>query len=464
MANDSGNDSRPSAWRDSSLFSEDERAAFGDVEREAPHIYDPGKPKDDPASKTVQQGPAFGVTLHQRERFEAQEQALGQRVTTNRRSRTIIRLAVALVVAFAAVMVLPDYMFDANNQHFSLAWFISMVQRRIASIASAISGEGAIGGINFIFYRYVIIMLAGAALAVSGAAYQGSLKNQLASPSTLGVMSGAQLGSVLLILLAPMIPSLGYAMQGQTLSEVSGSLFGGMNPLEYALAVAQRPLFCLAGSGIVVGCVLAISFAAGHGRSSHAAMIIAGQVIAGCISSFVVVVRMYLQTYGTADQVDALTVTMAGGFDATFTLLHVVLIGIPIVACLVVVLALRNKLNLLAFNEEEARSLGISTTRLRTALVACCTLLTAVVVAFCGSIGFVGFLIPHLARRLVGPDFKYLLPASGLLGALFMIVVYFAYSNVTVPSGSISMITTTLGVIAFIIVLFRQRQTGNASW
>ena len=140
------------------------------------------------------------------------------------------------------------------------------------------------------------------------------------------------------------------------------------------------------------------------------------------------------------------------------------IIGIPIIACLVVVLALRNKLNLLAFNEEEARSMGISTTRLRTALVACCTLLTAVVVAFCGSIGFVGFLIPHLARRLVGPDFKYLLPASGLLGALFMIVVYFAYSNVTVPSGSISMITTTLGVIAFIIVLFRQRQTGNASW
>ena len=84
--------------------------------------------------------------------------------------------------------------------------------------------------------------------------------------------------------------------------------------------------------------------------------------------------------------------------------------------------------------------------------------------AFCGSVGYVGFLIPHLARRLVGPDFKFLLPASALMGSVFLLLVFFVYSNVNVPSGSVSMITTTLGVIAFIIVLFRQRQVGNAGW
>ena len=452
------------ARRDSSLFGNDERTAFGGAEREVPQIYDPGRVKDDPAAKTVRTGPSFGVSLHGRERFEAQEQALGQRISMSRHARAVMRLAVALVVIFCAVMVLPDSTFDANNHHLSLAWFISMMGRRITNITRALAGEGAFGGIDFIFYRYIVVALAGAALAVSGAAYQGSLKNQLASPSTLGVMSGAQLGSVLLVLLAPLAPALTYSMEGNTLSQASSSLFDGMNLLQYVLAISQRSLFCLAGSGIVVACVLGVSFAAGRGRSSRAAMVIAGQIIAACISSFVVVARMYLQTYGTSDQIDAISLTMTGGFGETFTLVHVALVGIPVGICLIIIFALRNKLNLLAFDEEEARSMGISTARLRVALVACCTLLTAVIVAFCGGIGFVGFLIPHLARRLVGPDFKYLLPASALLGATFLLVVYFAYSNVTVPTGSISMITTTLGVIAFVIVLVRQRRTGNASW
>ena len=464
MAQKTGNEKRAAAWRDSSLFSSDERAAFGDASQDAPQIYNPDNSGGDPATKTIQAGPSFGVSLHRRERFEAQEQALGQRSLLSRRGRVVLRLAIALALVFCAVMVLPDSTFNANNNSLSLAWFISMVQRRVTNITRAIAGEGAFGGIDFIFFRYVIVALAGAALAVSGAAYQGSLKNQLASPSTLGVMSGAQMGSVLLVLIAPQIPSLTYSMEGDTLSQASNSLFGAMNPIEYALAVSQRSLFCLAGSAIVVSFVLGVSFIAGHGRSSRATMVITGQIIAGCVSSFVVVARMYLQTYGSSDQIDAISITMTGGFGETFTLLHVVLMGIPIVICLVVVFAMGNKLNLLAFDEEEARSMGISTKRLRILLVACCTLLTAVIVAFCGSIGYVGFLIPHLTRRLIGPDFKYLLPASALSGAIFLLVVYFGYSNVTVPSGSISMITTTLGAIAFVLVLIRQRQTGNAGW
>lgn len=452
------------ARRDSSLFSDAERSEFGSAQQELPSIYDPGKVKDDPAMATVRTGPSFGVELHRRERFEAQEQALGQRITTGKRSRVVFRLGVALALVFIAVMVLPDYMFDANNTHLSLAWFISMVQRRVTNMATWITGGGAFGGIDFIFFRYVMVALAGAALAASGAAYQGSLKNQMASPSTLGVMSGAQLGSVLLVILAPAIPALTYSMEGETVSQVSGALFGGLNVFEYVLAVSQRSLFCLAGSALVVCFVLAVSYAAGHGRSSRVAMIITGQVIAAFVSSFVVVVRMYLQTYGTSDQIDAVSMTMAGSFDEVFTLVHVVLVGVPVLVCLVILFAMRNKLNLLAFNEEEARSMGISTTRLRVVLVACCTVLTAVIVAFCGTVGFVGFLVPHLARRLVGPDFKYLLPASALLGSLFLLLVYFAYSNVSVPSGSISMITTTLGVIAFVIVLYRQRQVGHAGW
>lgn len=429
-----------------------------------PQIYDPGKPKDDLMSKTVRTGPAFGIDLHRRERFEPQEQALGSRMRMSRQSRLILFLGIVCILLFCAVMILPNYTFDVNNRNLSLAWFLSMVQQRINYIGLALSGQGAFGGIDYTFYRYLIVTMAGAALAVSGAAYQGSLKNQLASPSTLGVMSGAQLGSVLLVLLAPMVPALTYVASGDTLSEVSSSLFSEMSLLEYTLAIAQRPLFSLAGSLIVIAFVLGVSFVAGHGRSSRVAMIITGQIIAGCVASFVVMARMYIQTYGTTEQVDAITATMGGGFDDLFTLLHVVLMGVPVLVCLIIVFALRNKLNLLAFDEQEARSMGIATGRLRVTLVACCTVLTAVIVAFCGGVGFIGFLIPHLSRRLVGPDFKYLLPASALLGSSFLLIVYFVYSNITVPIGSISMITTTLGVIAFIVVLIRQRQVGNAGW
>lgn len=464
MNQKSGGEQSGRARRDTSLFSDAERSAFGGTAQDAPQIYQPGKVKDDPAAQTIKRGPSFGVELHGRERFEPQEQALGNRISISRQARMTITLAVVLVIVFFAVMVLPDSMLDANNTHLSLAWALSMVQRKVVNITRAIAGEGAFGGIDFIFYRYVIVALAGAALAVSGAAYQGSLKNQMASPSTLGVMSGAQFGSVLLVLIAPLVPALSYSSSGSTLTEVSGSMFSGMNLFEYLVAISQRSLFSLAGSAAVVCIVLGVSFAAGHGRSSRVAMVVTGQIIAGCVSSFVVLARMYIQVYGTSDQLDAISLTMAGGFGDTFTLAHVALIGIPVLVCLGIVFALRNRLNLLAFDEEEARSMGISTSRLRVVLVACCTLLTAIVVAFCGGIGFVGFLVPHLARRLVGPDFKYLLPASALLGSIFLLVVYFVYSNVTVPSGSISMITTTIGVIAFIIVLFKQRQAGNAGW
>ena len=125
---------------------------------------------------------------------------------------------------------------------------------------------------------------------------------------------------------------------------------------------------------------------------------------------------------------------------------------------------MRNRLNLLAFNEEEARSMGISTRGLRVTLVACCTIMTAVVVAFCGTVGYVGFLIPHLARRIVGPDFKYLVPASALLGGAFLLIVYYVFMCFSIPAGSLSTVTSVLGVIAFVIVVFQQRRSGYASW
>ena len=165
MSRSARDDNEGRVRRDGSLFSDTERSAFGSAHQEMMHIYDPGKPKDDPSSQTVRRGPSFGIELHRRERFEAQEQALGNRISVSRQTRVIVLLAIALALAFLAVMILPDYAFDINNHHLSLAWAIDMMHRRITNITLAITGQGAYGGIDFIFFRYLVIMLAGAALA-----------------------------------------------------------------------------------------------------------------------------------------------------------------------------------------------------------------------------------------------------------------------------------------------------------
>ena len=98
------------------------------------------------------------------------------------------------------------------------------------------------------------------------------------------------------------------------------------------------------------------------------------------------------------------------------------------IICVVVVLLFRQRMMVLSLGNEEARSLGVDSKRTQIIVVAVSTLLTAIIISFCGRIGFVGFLIPHLARRMVGPNFKYLLPAAMALGALFVIIAYLIVS------------------------------------
>ena len=461
MGHDSQNGSEQ---RRKDLFSKDERAGFrkrDDASTLTPPLVKEQKQQTHPAPGQAQRS-SIGF---RRDTQPGPVQPTER--TSNRldpRSVTLVWLGIGLVVAYIATLILPNYLFNVNNHDLSPAWFFEILGRNVNNLATFISGGGAYGGIDFVIIRLAIIALAGAALSISGAAFQGSLQNQLASPSTLGVMSGAQFGGVLyLMLLTAGVISTG-TVTGNTLLEQSASMYEGMNIFEYIWSVFEQGFFSLAGSTIVVTIVLGVSWLAGHGRSSRVAMVVTGQVVASLVSSFVVLVRIYVQQYGSGAQIDALRSVMAGNFDATFTLPALVVVGVPLLICMGIVFSLRNRLNLLAFDETEARSMGIRTGALKVALVACCTIMTAVVVAFCGTVGYVGFLIPHLARRIIGPDFKYLIPASALLGAIFLLVVYYLYMCFSIPGGSMSTVTTILGVVAFVVVVFQQRRSGYASW
>ena len=447
------------------LFSSDEREGFRKTQQDT--TLAPEKQAGDLFKKTAAPGQLqkSSIGFHRDVTPPTIEQGVTQRVknSLDPRSIRVIWLGITLAIAYFATLILPDNVFDINNRHLSLAWFFEILQRNFNNFVTLLSGGGAYGGMDFTMIRLCIIALAGAALATSGAALQGSLKNQLASPSTLGVMQGAQFGGMVFLLLSiATAQEAGQAVQG-TLLQQQASL-ASANILEYIWAMWQQSFFALAGSTLVVCIVLIVARLAGHGRSSSVALIVSGQVIATLISSFSVVVRLYVREYGTGTQIDALSSIMAGGFTSTFTLPSLVVVGVPLLACIAVVILMRNRLNLLAFNEEEARSMGISTRGLRVTLVACCTIMTAVVVAFCGTVGYVGFLIPHLARRIVGPDFKYLVPASALLGGAFLLIVYYVFMCFSIPAGSLSTVTSVLGVIAFVIVVFQQRRSGYASW
>jgi iron complex transport system permease protein len=234
--------------------------------------------------------------------------------------------------------------------------------------------------------RVVAALLVGAALAAAGTAYQGMFRNPLVSPDILGVSTGAALGAVLAIFMD-------MGIFGVQLLAFAGGLAAVM--LVYGVGSRMRghdPLLALVLTGVVIGTLL---------------------------GSAIALIKYLADPY---NQLPAITFWLLGSLAAIapsdlWAAVPLALLG------LAPMLLLRWRMNLLALPDDEARALGVDTRRLRTLVVACATLMTASVVAISGIIGWVGLLIPHAARLLVGPDFGRLLPLAMLMGAAFMLAV-----------------------------------------
>jgi iron complex transport system permease protein len=234
--------------------------------------------------------------------------------------------------------------------------------------------------------RLVAAVLIGAALAAAGAAYQNMFRNPLVSPDILGVSAGAAVGAVLGIFLSLnviLIQSLAFA-------------FGlGAVALVYVVSNAVRghdPLLVLVLAGVVVGSLLG-----------------------ACVALMKYLADPY-------NQLPAITFWLLGSLASAspadvWSTVPLMLIG------LAPMWLLRWRINLLSLDDEEARALGVETGRIRIIVIAAATLMTSAAVAISGVIGWIGLVIPHFARMLVGPDFSRLLPTSILLGAGFLLAV-----------------------------------------
>jgi len=273
----------------------------------------------------------------------------------------------------------------------ALAFAVGRYPVSPAEVLSALAGQAADPTVNTVVLqvrgpRVLAALLVGATLAAAGSAYQGMFRNPLVSPDILGVSTGAALGAVLGIFLSQDI------LMTQMLA-----FAGGLGAVGLVYGVGSRL----------------------RGHDPLLALVLTGVVIGTLLGSAIALLKYLADPY---NQLPAITFWLLGSLASISP--NDLAVAAPLALLgLAPMLLLRWRMNLLALPDDEARALGVDTRRLRTIVIACATLMTASVVAISGIIGWVGLLVPHAARLLVGPDFGRLLPLAMLIGAAFMLAV-----------------------------------------
>ena len=297
----------------------------------------------------------------------------------------------------------------------------------LSELVSVLAGQPVAANVETVVFqvrgpRVLAALMVGAALAAAGTAYQGMFRNPLVSPDILGVSTGAALGAVLAIFLS--------------------------------FNVFFTQMFAFAGGLAAVGFVYGVGSRL-RGHDPLLALVLTGVVIGTLLGSVIALLKYLADPY---NQLPAITFWLLGSLASIAP--KDLLVTAPLaLAGLVPMLLLRWRMNLLALPDDEARALGVDTRRLRTLVVACATLMTASVVAISGIIGWVGLLIPHAARLVVGPDFGRLLPLAMLMGAAFMLAVDTlcrTLAAIEVPPG---VLTALIGTPFFLWLFALARRT-----
>ncbi|RWR25924.1 iron ABC transporter permease [Sinirhodobacter populi] len=271
--------------------------------------------------------------------------------------------------------------------------------------------------------RVLAAALVGAALAGAGAAYQTIFRNPLVSPDILGVSAGAGFGAVLGILLG--LPVLAIQLLG---------FVTGLATVSVVLLIALT----LRGGGQVL------------------VMVLAGVAVGSLAGAGIALVKLLADP---DQQLPAITFWLMGSL-AGVKQADLLTALPPIVVGLAPLVALRWRIGLLSLGDDEARMLGVEARRLRLIAIVGATLVTAAAVAMAGVIGWIGLMVPHMARLITGPRFDRLLPAALLLGAAFMVLVDTAARSIALIEVPLGILTSVLGAPFFIWLLSR----GRRSW
>jgi len=275
--------------------------------------------------------------------------------------------------------------------------------------------------INVRMPRVLAGIMVGGALSLAGSAYQGIFRNPLVSPDLLGVSSGATVGAAAAVLLG-----LGIVFQ-------------------QALAF----VFALISVGISIAIPKMVR------NNSNLMLVLSGIITTGFMASVCSTMKF------VADEDTELSSIVfwqmgsvsTAGYPSLFALLPLVII------LSIVLLVLSWRLNILSFGEVEAQSLGMNVKRLRLLIIVCASCLTASTICIAGTVGWIGLVIPHLARLLVGSDHRFQMPVCIMLGSTFLLVIDLLSRTITTADIPLSILTGLIGAPFYAWLLYRQKMT-----
>ncbi len=325
------------------------------------------------------------------------------------RSRIIILiLTVALIATVLALLCIGRY-------SISVVETVSVLWNAVFGDTAALDPYQVSVILNVRLPRILMGLIVGAGLSIAGTSYQAIFGNPLVSPDILGVSSGAGFGASLAILLS----------------------FGAVLTQTVALSF-----------GLLA--VVLVLFVSRVRRSTELFMLVLSGVVIQALFDALISLIKYVAD--PQDKLPAITVWLMGSL-ASSTYKDVMISWITIAPCLIIMLGLRWKLNLLSLDEEEARSLGINVVTIRRIIIVVSTIITAVTVSLCGVIGWIGLIIPHIGRMLVGTDHRALLPVSMLLGAIYLLLIDTVARTLTAAEIPLSILTAIIGAPFFVWML-----------
>lgn len=269
--------------------------------------------------------------------------------------------------------------------------------------------------------RIILACLVGCCLSAAGAAYQGVFQNPMAAPDILGASAGAAFGAALAIY-----------------------LYGS----SYMITISA---FCF--SLLTVALVFFISKRV-RGKSILG-LILAGIMISSLFSASTSFIKLIADPN---DQLPAITYWLMGSL-AGAKLSDIQFVFMPMFLGLIPLLLLRWRLNVLTMGDDEARTMGVNANQIRLIVIICATLITAASVSVSGMIGWVGLVIPHLARKLVGNNYNHLMPSSMLFGAVFLLLVDNVSRNLLTTEIPLGILTAFIGAPFFIYLITRKGES-----
>ncbi|MDO4291200.1 MAG: iron ABC transporter permease [Eggerthellaceae bacterium] len=346
-----------------------------------------------------------------------ERQALGcrQSAASRRANLVIAGLAVFMVVASGVSLMLGRYPIEP-------AQAVQMLVNAIPGVTleQTWTDQQATLFFNVRLPRILLALMVGCCLATAGAAFQGTFQNPLVSPDILGASQGAAFGAAIAILA-------GQAAAGVSLSAFCFSIVTVM----LVLLVSSRAK----GNRILV-------------------TVLAGTMISSLFSAGVSFTKLVADP---TDDLPAITYWLMGSLTGA-KMSDIALAAVPMVVGCGILLALRWRINILTMGDDEASTMGVNAKHLRLVIILAATMATAASVAISGMIGWVGLVVPHLCRMIVGCDYRKLIPASMFFGASFLLIVDNIARLTATSEIPIGILTAFVGAPFFLYLITRKKQ------